>query len=98
MLHGVRLRDGRAEWYRNRWIRTGRFTGRPFVRPDVFHVANACEDAAGRIVLDAVRYSAAAFKGMWRMVSGAAIPAAAAAASETTGRPQCAAPRRGGRR
>ncbi len=22
MLHGIRLRDGRAEWYRNRWIRT----------------------------------------------------------------------------
>ncbi|MFI6508367.1 carotenoid oxygenase family protein [Streptosporangium sp. NPDC050855] len=26
MLHGVRLRDGRAEWYRNRWTRTTRFT------------------------------------------------------------------------
>ncbi|ALG13874.1 carotenoid oxygenase family protein [Kibdelosporangium phytohabitans] len=24
MLHGVRLRDGRAEWYRNRWVRTPR--------------------------------------------------------------------------
>ncbi|MGI8331714.1 carotenoid oxygenase family protein [Actinomadura scrupuli] len=34
MLHGVRLRDGRAEWYRNRWTRTGAFDGRPFVRPD----------------------------------------------------------------
>lgn len=22
MLHGVRIRDGRAEWYRNRWVRT----------------------------------------------------------------------------
>jgi carotenoid cleavage dioxygenase len=22
MLHGVRLRDGQAEWYRNRWVRT----------------------------------------------------------------------------
>ena len=22
MLHGIRLRDGKAEWYRNRWIRT----------------------------------------------------------------------------
>jgi hypothetical protein len=22
MLHGVRLRDGRAEWYRNRWVRS----------------------------------------------------------------------------
>ncbi|HEY0498778.1 MAG TPA: carotenoid oxygenase family protein [Kutzneria sp.] len=24
MVHGLRLRDGRAEWYRNRWIRTDR--------------------------------------------------------------------------
>lgn len=22
MVHGVRLRDGKIEWYRNRWIRT----------------------------------------------------------------------------
>lgn len=22
MVHGVRIRDGRAEWYRNRWVRT----------------------------------------------------------------------------
>ena len=21
MVHGLRLRDGRAEWYRNRWVR-----------------------------------------------------------------------------
>jgi len=26
MLHGVRPREGRAEWYRNRWVRTGSFT------------------------------------------------------------------------
>ncbi|GGS95449.1 carotenoid oxygenase family protein [Nonomuraea spiralis] len=32
MLHGVRLRDGRAEWYRNRWVRTRKFTeNAPFV-------------------------------------------------------------------
>ena len=24
MVHGVRLRDGRAEWYRNRWVRSTR--------------------------------------------------------------------------
>lgn len=24
MVHGVRLRDGRAEWYRNRWVRDAR--------------------------------------------------------------------------
>jgi carotenoid cleavage dioxygenase len=23
MVHGVRLRDGKAEWYRNRWVRSG---------------------------------------------------------------------------
>jgi carotenoid cleavage oxygenase len=23
MVHGVRLREGRAEWYRNRWVRSG---------------------------------------------------------------------------
>ncbi|WP_031076912.1 carotenoid oxygenase family protein [Streptomyces sp. NRRL WC-3742] len=23
MVHGVRIRDGRAEWYRNRWVRSG---------------------------------------------------------------------------
>ncbi|MCU1360454.1 MAG: 9-cis-epoxycarotenoid dioxygenase [Ilumatobacteraceae bacterium] len=27
MLHGVRLRDGRAEWYRNRWVRTRMLEG-----------------------------------------------------------------------
>ncbi|WP_433201072.1 carotenoid oxygenase family protein [Nocardia sp. CA-107356] len=27
MLHGVRLRNGRAHWYRNRWVRTLKFDG-----------------------------------------------------------------------
>ncbi|GAB1824614.1 carotenoid oxygenase family protein [Herbidospora sp. RD11066] len=26
MIHGIRLRNGRAEWYRNRWVKTSRFT------------------------------------------------------------------------
>ncbi|GAA0845269.1 carotenoid oxygenase family protein [Streptosporangium amethystogenes subsp. fukuiense] len=35
MIHGVRLRDGRAEWYRNRWTRTTQFTGDArFLGPD----------------------------------------------------------------
>src|SRR5262245_61480470 len=34
MLHGVRLRDGRAEWYRNRWTHTAKFAGHPFISPD----------------------------------------------------------------
>ncbi|MFF5260876.1 carotenoid oxygenase family protein [Actinomadura viridis] len=36
MVHGVRLRDGRAEWYRNRWVRTTSFTeGARLLRPDL---------------------------------------------------------------
>ncbi|AEW97107.1 MULTISPECIES: carotenoid oxygenase family protein [Streptomycetaceae] len=31
MLHGIRLRDGRAEWYRNRWVRTRAMDGVPLV-------------------------------------------------------------------
>ncbi|NMH98835.1 carotenoid oxygenase family protein [Pseudonocardia acidicola] len=34
MVHGVRLREGRAEWYRNRWVRTGALAGRSMVGPD----------------------------------------------------------------
>jgi carotenoid cleavage dioxygenase len=35
MLHGIRLRDGRADWYRNRWIRTRELEGHPFIRHDL---------------------------------------------------------------
>lgn len=36
MIHGIRLRDGRAEWYRNRWVRTDAYlNGTPFVRDDL---------------------------------------------------------------
>lgn len=34
MVHGVRLRDGRAEWYRNRWVRTRALDGAPYVGPN----------------------------------------------------------------
>lgn len=34
MVHGVRLRDGRAEWYRNRWTKTRALAGAPFIGPD----------------------------------------------------------------
>ncbi|GAA1381608.1 carotenoid oxygenase family protein [Pseudonocardia kongjuensis] len=34
MLHGIRLRAGRAEWYRNRWVRTRLLDGRPHLTPD----------------------------------------------------------------
>jgi carotenoid cleavage dioxygenase-like enzyme len=36
MIHGIRFRDGRAEWYRNRWVRTTSFMqGAEFVRQDL---------------------------------------------------------------
>ena len=34
MVHGIRLRDGHAEWYRNRWVRTKALAGAADVRPD----------------------------------------------------------------
>ncbi|GEL25949.1 retinal pigment epithelial membrane protein [Pseudonocardia sulfidoxydans NBRC 16205] len=34
MLHGVRLREGRAEWYRNRWVRTKALEGATMVGAD----------------------------------------------------------------
>ncbi|MFB7599236.1 carotenoid oxygenase family protein [Streptomyces sp. NPDC056160] len=36
MVHGVRLREGRAEWYRNRWVRSSQVAqklGEPYPRP-----------------------------------------------------------------
>ncbi|MFJ9820926.1 carotenoid oxygenase family protein [Streptomyces sp. NPDC101151] len=36
MVHGVRLRDGKAEWYRNRWVRSSQVAkklGEPCPRP-----------------------------------------------------------------
>ncbi|MGI5198272.1 carotenoid oxygenase family protein [Streptomyces sp. CA-288835] len=31
MVHGIRLRHGRAEWYRNRWVRTPALDGAPYM-------------------------------------------------------------------
>lgn len=31
MVHGIRLRDGRAEWYRNRWVHTPALEGAPYM-------------------------------------------------------------------
>ncbi|TQM15554.1 carotenoid oxygenase family protein [Pseudonocardia kunmingensis] len=56
MVHGVRLRDGRAEWYRNRWVRTAALEGRSFVRADgtfdhsVGHANTHVIEHAGRIM------------------------------------------------
>src|ERR1041385_5158042 len=36
MIHGVELGDGRARWYRNRWVRTHTFTrNASLLRPDL---------------------------------------------------------------
>jgi carotenoid cleavage dioxygenase-like enzyme len=39
MVHGIRLRGGRAEWYRNRWVRSGPVAGAlgETVRPGPVH-------------------------------------------------------------
>ena len=34
MIHGIRLRAGRAEWYRNRWVKTPTMQGARPVNPD----------------------------------------------------------------
>jgi carotenoid cleavage dioxygenase len=34
MIHGLRLREGKAEWYRNRWVKTPALDGAPYVRDD----------------------------------------------------------------
>ncbi|MEE1822030.1 carotenoid oxygenase family protein [Streptomyces sp. BE20] len=31
MVHGIRLGEGRAEWYRNRWVRTPALDGAPYL-------------------------------------------------------------------
>jgi len=34
MIHGIRIAGGRAQWYRNRWVRTGQLEGRRALQPD----------------------------------------------------------------
>jgi len=53
MVHGVSLRDGKAEWYRNRWVRTPRFE-HPGLPPSPFDIRNSVANTsvmahAGRI-------------------------------------------------
>ncbi|WP_067467482.1 carotenoid oxygenase family protein [Nocardia amamiensis] len=59
MLHGVRIRDGKALWYRNRWIRTEALAGKLDTRPaqgpaDIALVPNTSNtnviEHAGRIL------------------------------------------------
>ncbi|WP_163510596.1 carotenoid oxygenase family protein [Fodinicola acaciae] len=55
MVHGVRIRDGRALWYRNRWVRTSLLAGAPRERADGSRDLAACTanthviEHAGRI-------------------------------------------------
>ncbi|MDH4146174.1 MAG: carotenoid oxygenase family protein [Acidimicrobiia bacterium] len=39
MVHGIRLRDGRAEWYRNRWVRTAEVAAALGEAPPPNHLA-----------------------------------------------------------
>ncbi|GHE07944.1 carotenoid oxygenase family protein [Streptomyces alanosinicus] len=56
MVHGVRLRDGRAEWYRNRWVRSAQVAkrlGEPYpgpVPPDDFPCNTHVIPYRGRIL------------------------------------------------
>lgn len=56
MVHGVRLRDGRAEWYRNRWVRSSqvaRKLGEPYpggAPPDDFACNTHVIPYKGRIL------------------------------------------------
>ncbi|MFE3496792.1 carotenoid oxygenase family protein [Streptomyces sp. NPDC059175] len=56
MVHGLRLGGGRAEWYRNRWIRTPALEGAPYMGADGVPDLAASEAAthviehAGRIL------------------------------------------------
>jgi carotenoid cleavage dioxygenase len=56
MVHGVRLRDGRAEWYRNRWVRSASVAGKlgePYpgpVPPDDFPCNTHVIGYKGRIL------------------------------------------------
>lgn len=70
MVHGVHLREGRAEWYRNRWLRTAVFTeGRRFVRDD-FTLDLTATGANTNIIRHAGRYFALAENALPFEVSG----------------------------
>ena len=57
MLHGIRLRDGRAEWYRNRWVRTKLLDGGGRFDP----TTGAFDLTAGRANTHVVRHAGRIF-------------------------------------
>ena len=55
MVHALRLRDGRAEWYRNRWVRTDRVTRHLGEMPTPGPRRGLSEDANGNVIRHAGR-------------------------------------------
>ncbi|WP_405016060.1 carotenoid oxygenase family protein [Kitasatospora sp. NBC_00070] len=55
MVHGLRLRDGRAEWYRNRWLRTDRVTRSLGELPTPGPAAGLCDNTNAGLVRHAGR-------------------------------------------
>ncbi|RDI67230.1 carotenoid oxygenase family protein [Nocardia pseudobrasiliensis] len=53
MLHGIRLSGGRAQWYRNRWVKTPYLDGVPFTGTEL-----EVSPAATNIIFHAGRYLA----------------------------------------
>jgi len=53
MIHGIRLRDGKAEWYRNRMVQTKLLAGHPRMDPDTFEF----DLSAGRANTHIVRHA-----------------------------------------
>lgn len=63
MLHGVRLAEGRAEWYRNRWVRTSRLAGVPWM-DDEHHVDLTAVSANTNVIRHADRILALVENGL----------------------------------
>ncbi|MEV4559164.1 carotenoid oxygenase family protein [Kitasatospora sp. NPDC049285] len=49
MVHGIRLREGRAEWYRNRWVQTPALDGAPYLTE---HGPDLTASSAGTHVIE----------------------------------------------
>jgi carotenoid cleavage dioxygenase-like enzyme len=55
MVHGLRIRAGRVEWYRNRWLRTGRVSGALGTLPAPGPRHGLSEDCNGNLLRHAGR-------------------------------------------
>ncbi|WP_329446561.1 carotenoid oxygenase family protein [Streptomyces sp. NBC_01426] len=74
MVHGIRLRDGRAEWYRNRWVHTPALDGAPYMTE---HGPDLTASTAGTHVIE--------HAGRLLALSEAALPFELTADLETVG-------------